>query len=340
MVKAFNNYDEESFASYYGISRNPSTRNYTIVVNLVDDDLHNFLTIKFSDLVWKTIIDILLSIAWGLDNFHARNLVLCLCKLQSYRNIHDENDIIYGSIPCISLEVLRGNRENKFTREGNIYSFGGIMYEIVTSHQPFADQAHDTYLILDICNGVRLKVPDLVLNWIPEWYLNLMYRCWSGDPSECPTSFELSDLFYEIHQKRFDNIVDNNVMRQVKIADENQKKIHRNLKSKNYFLIQVSYILNHVMSAHILKLSKQKRKMTTKIPTEILIKILNNAQSTQDLYSLLLVNRILCRINNGSDYSNALKEKHKGTYGSNLMEQKEELLIDPDDNENESQDRI
>jgi hypothetical protein len=66
-------------------------------------------------------------------------------------------------------QTLRGN---KFTMEGDIYSFGGIMYEIVTAQRPFADQAHDTYLIIDICNGVRPKVPDFMLNWIPEWYLN------------------------------------------------------------------------------------------------------------------------------------------------------------------------
>ncbi|CAG8650746.1 3571_t:CDS:2, partial [Diversispora eburnea] len=36
--------------------------------------------------------------------------------------------------------------------------------------------------------------------------------------------------------------------------------------------------------------------MATKIPTEILIKILNNVQSTQDLYSSLLVNRIWCKV--------------------------------------------
>src|SRR6185436_15385698 len=36
--------------------------------------------------------------------------------------------------------------------------------------------------------------------------------------------------------------------------------------------------------------------MATKIPTEIVIKILNNVQSTQDLHSSLLVNRAWCKI--------------------------------------------
>ncbi|RHZ83914.1 hypothetical protein Glove_86g59 [Diversispora epigaea] len=98
------------------------------------------------------------------------------------------------------------------------------MYEIVTAQRPFADQAHDTYLMIDICNGVRPKVPDFILNWIPEWYLDLMYRCWNDDPSERPTADELSDLFYEISDKLINYIMDDDVMQQLEIADENQKK--------------------------------------------------------------------------------------------------------------------
>ncbi|RHZ87628.1 hypothetical protein Glove_33g24 [Diversispora epigaea] len=113
---------------------------------------------------------------------------LGLCKLENniILNYNNKNNKIYGSIPYIPPEVLRGN---EFTRKGDIYSFGGIMYEIITAKRPFADQAHDTYLMIDICNGVRPKVPDFMLNWIPEWYLNLMYRCWSDDPSERPTAY-------------------------------------------------------------------------------------------------------------------------------------------------------
>ncbi|RHZ84004.1 hypothetical protein Glove_86g87 [Diversispora epigaea] len=133
------------FTHYYGISKNPSTQNYIIVMNLFDDDLHNFLTKTFWKLGWQSKI----------------------------RN-----------------NINNSERGNKFTRESDIYSLDGIMYEIVTAQRPFAGQAHDTYLIIDICNGVRSKVPDFMLNWIPEWYLDLMYRCWSGDPSECPTAKE------------------------------------------------------------------------------------------------------------------------------------------------------
>src|SRR6185436_6827319 len=131
------------------------------------------------------------------------------CKLKNdlISNPKNKNCKIYGSIPYIPPEVLRGN---KFTRKGDIYSFGGIMYEIITAQRPFADQAHDTYLMIDICNGVRPKVPDFMLNWIPEWYLNLMYRCWSDDPSARPTAVELFNLFCEASENLSLNILDDN----------------------------------------------------------------------------------------------------------------------------------
>ncbi|RHZ83960.1 hypothetical protein Glove_86g79 [Diversispora epigaea] len=47
-------------------------------------------------------------------------------------------------------------------------------------------------------NNNLLRVPDFMLNWIPEWYLELMYRCWGDDPSKRPTSVELVNFFREI----------------------------------------------------------------------------------------------------------------------------------------------
>ncbi|RHZ46346.1 hypothetical protein Glove_624g35 [Diversispora epigaea] len=265
MSKIVNNNNE--FLDCYGISKNHSTQNYIFVMDLFDHDLHNFLSKNFWDLEWSSKVNILFTVAYGLEILHEKNLVYCdfhggnilikdynypkavavmglgLCKLEndSILNCNNKNNKIYGLIPYLPPEVLRGN---EFTRKGNIYSFGGIMYEIITAQRPFADQAHDTYLMIDICNGVRPKVPDFMLNWIPEWYLNLMYRCWSDDPSERPTADELVYSFYEILDKLSDNIVDNNVMRQLEIADENQRNTSKSQKQELFELFSHSNKLN------------------------------------------------------------------------------------------------
>ncbi|RHZ84204.1 hypothetical protein Glove_84g82 [Diversispora epigaea] len=264
VVMTINDYYSESNALYYGISKNPFTQNYIIVMEIFcDENLHNFLTKAFWDLWWEQKIDILFSIVLGLRILHTENLVHCdlhggsilnrdlvfsidldSCKLENelILNANNKNNKIYGSIPYIPPEALRGN---EFTRKGDIYSFGGIMYEMVTAQRPFADQAHDTYLMIDICNGVRPKVPDFMLNWIPEWYLNLMYRCWSGDPSERPTAAELVDLFSAVI-----NAVDNNITQQLKIADENQKYTSKSQKQELFELFSHSSKL-HPQSCYI-----------------------------------------------------------------------------------------
>ncbi|RHZ84269.1 hypothetical protein Glove_84g53 [Diversispora epigaea] len=268
VIMTINDHLSESIAFYYGISKNPSTQNYIIVMELFSENLHEYLAKTFWDLGWKEKINILSSIVSGLRILHIKNLIHCdlhggsilncdfilaidldSCKLENdlILNANDKNNEIYGSIPYIPPEILRGN---KFTREGDIYSFGFIMYEIATAQRPFADQAHDTYLMIDICNGVRPKVPDFMLNWIPEWYLDLMYRCWSDDPSERPTTDELNDLICEIFDKLFDNIVDNNVMRQLKIVDENQKNTSKSQKQELFELVSHSSKL-HPQSCYI-----------------------------------------------------------------------------------------
>ncbi|RHZ84179.1 hypothetical protein Glove_84g135 [Diversispora epigaea] len=52
-----------------------------------------------------------------------------------------------------------------------------------------------------IYNGVRPKVPDFMLNWIPE----------CDDSSEHPTAAELYNLFLDILNKLYLNIVDNDL---------------------------------------------------------------------------------------------------------------------------------
>ncbi|RHZ65771.1 hypothetical protein Glove_311g27 [Diversispora epigaea] len=203
----------------YGISKNPSSQNYIIVMKLYDSSFHKFITsatsVQYSVEGWC-----LETVAYGLISLHAKKLVhrdlhsgnilinnnlrevsitdLGLCRLENDLILKSDNksNNIYGSIPYIPPEVLRGN---EFTKKGDIYSFGGIMYETATGKQPFYDRAHDTRLIIDICNGVRPKIPDIILDCIPQWYLDLMYKCWSDDPSERPTAKELYDSTFNFN---------------------------------------------------------------------------------------------------------------------------------------------
>ena len=64
---------------------------------------------------------------------------------------------IYGIMPYVAPEVLRGR---PYTQASDIYSFGMVMYFIATGKQPFVNYAHDEYLALNICNGIRPEISE------------------------------------------------------------------------------------------------------------------------------------------------------------------------------------
>ncbi|CAG8555859.1 10564_t:CDS:2 [Diversispora eburnea] len=107
-----------------------------------------------------------------------------------------------------------------------------------------------------------------MLNWIPEWYLDLMYQCCSDDFSERPTAAKIFDKIY-------DNTVNNNVMRQLEIADDNQKNISKSQKQELFELFssklhpQSCYISQYIHTLHELQdlLEEMKSGKSSAIPS-------------------------------------------------------------------------
>ncbi|CAI2173246.1 1363_t:CDS:2 [Funneliformis geosporum] len=99
----------------------------------------------------------------------------------------DDNDT-YGIIPYMAPEALQGQ---KYTTASDIYSFGMIMWECMTGRRPFWDRAHDTELIIDICDGLRPPTGDIVA---PEGYIELMKECWDSDPNKRPATGNIYNI--------------------------------------------------------------------------------------------------------------------------------------------------
>jgi serine/threonine protein kinase len=100
---------------------------------------------------------------------------------------------IYGVMPYVAPEVLRGK---SYTQAADIYSFGMVMYFIITGRQPFENCAHDYELALNICNGVRPEIPEM-----PELksnlFIDLMKKCWDSNPDNRPNVESISTILID-----------------------------------------------------------------------------------------------------------------------------------------------
>ena len=168
-------------------------------------DLTYYIINDFFNIDWNNKLIILSDIIRGLEELHDANIVhkdyhsgnILINKLgitmavagdlgTSKSAMDGDCDEIYGIIPYVAPEILNGQ---KYTKASDIYSFGMIMWELMTGRRPFWDQNHDTDLILEISDGSR---PPIVTN-APEGYIELMQKCWHADPKKRPTAINLKD---------------------------------------------------------------------------------------------------------------------------------------------------
>ena len=110
-----------------------------------------------------------------------------LCKpVQYYQSLSIKNDI-YGVLPFMAPEILRGN---PYTTASDIYSFSMMMWEFISGIPPFDDREHGLQLSLSICKGER---PEIIED-TSQSYVNLMKNCWDENPLKRPDALEISNI--------------------------------------------------------------------------------------------------------------------------------------------------
>ncbi|CAI2165734.1 3941_t:CDS:1 [Funneliformis geosporum] len=178
-------------------------------------DLKHYIPLNFYNLNWQEKLSRLESVVKGLTaihnkniihrNFHSGNILTdgfsfrigSLGLSKSAFELSDDDEEIYGVIPYTAPEVLQGKH---YTKASDIYSFGMIMWELMTGREPFWDQNHDTDLIIGICDGLR---PPIVTN-APEGYVELMQSCWNSHINKRPT---IIDIELEINKMKDDESI-------------------------------------------------------------------------------------------------------------------------------------
>ena len=222
----------------YGITKDPETNNFMMVMDYIKNgSLRQHLNNNFNSLNWENKLYNLFHIAHGLRFIHDKGLIhqdfhggniLCdertsyitdlgLCKPANEKISQDGNKKIYGVLPYVAPEVLRGK---EYTQASDIYGFGIIAYEVCTGLPPYHDIAHDEFLAAKICQGLRPKSDYK----IPQLILDIISQCWDADPSKRPKADKLRDLLSDLYQDIKDR-KDLLIHEQIKEADEINKKL-------------------------------------------------------------------------------------------------------------------
>ena len=184
-------------------------------------DLIHYITKDFYGISWEEKLKSLKRIIRGLHllhiakithrDFHSGNIFFGnngamigdLGLSKSATSESTDNNENYGIIPYMAPEIFQGK---KYTEKSDIYSFGMIMWEVMTGRRPFWDRNHDADLIIEILDGLR---PPIVTN-APEGYIELMKRCWHPDPEKRPAAWE---------HYRFNEMIDNERKNPTKIIE-------------------------------------------------------------------------------------------------------------------------
>jgi serine/threonine protein kinase len=229
----------------FGITKDPKSNNFMMVMEYAKDgSLRQHLNNSFNSMKWIKKLNILRDIAGGLDkihqlglihhNFHCGNILNCnnftcitdlgLCQPANVKPSQNECKESYGVLPYVAPEVLRGK---EYTQKSDIYGFGIIAYEVCTGLPPYYDIAHDKFLAISICQGLRPKS-----NYkIPQLILDIIKQCWNADPLKRLYANELYDLIYKLYVELDEESDDDEteITKQVKEA----KKINEKLTSSS-----------------------------------------------------------------------------------------------------------
>ncbi|RHZ76309.1 hypothetical protein Glove_199g209 [Diversispora epigaea] len=252
----------------YGITKNPTKNEYMMVMNYAEyGSLREMLNNKFKKLTWKRKYKILSKIVIGLTNihemglmhkdFHPGNIVnqtLTLSYITDFGLCKPvtENDPenIYGVVPYMAPETLS---RGEYTKASDIYSFGMVMLEVLTSYPPYYNIPHNENLAIGICEGLK---PEIKCE-IPQFLKEIMEKCWNFEPLNRPTAKELKSQLECYNDE--DNIkIRNQVNKQVNAANKSNKNFIK--YNQNEIHPEAIYT-----SRHLSFLKTKKVKVTTHV---------------------------------------------------------------------------
>uniref|UniRef100_A0A0E0IR94 Protein kinase domain-containing protein n=1 Tax=Oryza nivara TaxID=4536 RepID=A0A0E0IR94_ORYNI len=196
--------------AFYGVVKDgPGGTLATVTEFMVNGSLRHVLQRKDKYLDRRKRLIIAMDAAFGLEYLHSKNIVhfdlKCdnllvnlkdqsrpICKVGDFGLSKIKRNTLVsggvrGTLPWMAPELLNGS-SNKVSEKVDVFSFGIVMWEILTGEEPYANMHYGAIIGGIVNNTLRPPVP---VSCDPEWR-RLMEQCWAPDPSQRPAFTEIA----------------------------------------------------------------------------------------------------------------------------------------------------
>uniref|UniRef100_A0ACD5XLQ5 Uncharacterized protein n=1 Tax=Avena sativa TaxID=4498 RepID=A0ACD5XLQ5_AVESA len=196
--------------AFYGVVKDgPGGTLATLTEFMVNGSLRHVLQRKDKCPDLRKRLIIAMDAAFGMEYLHSKNIVhfdlKCdnllvnlrdhsrpICKVGDFGLSKIKRNTLVsggvrGTLPWMAPELLNGS-SSKVSEKVDVFSFGIVMWEILTGEEPYANMHYGAIIGGIVNNTLRPPVPA---NCDPEWR-RLMEQCWSPDPAQRPAFTEIA----------------------------------------------------------------------------------------------------------------------------------------------------
>ncbi|KAL6543525.1 hypothetical protein OROHE_010147 [Orobanche hederae] len=197
--------------AFYGVVLDgPDGSVATVTEYMVNGSLRNALQKTERNLDKRKRLLIGMDVAFGMEYLHGKNIVhfdlksdnLLVNLRDPHRPICKVGDLglskvkcqtlisggVRGTLPWMAPELLNGS-SSLVSEKVDVFSFGIVMWELLTGEEPYADLHYGAIIGGIVSNTLRPPVPEPC---DPDWRA-LMERCWSSEPSERPNFTDIAN---------------------------------------------------------------------------------------------------------------------------------------------------
>ncbi|KAK3126144.1 hypothetical protein QOZ80_7AG0552300 [Eleusine coracana subsp. coracana] len=196
--------------AFYGVVNNgPEDTLATVTEFMVNGSLKKVLLRRDKYLDWRKRVMLAMDAAIGMEYLHSKDIVhfdlKCdnllvnvkdpsrpICKVADFGLSKMKQATLVsggmrGTLPWMAPELLTMSG-TKVTEKIDVYSFGIVMWEILTGEDPYDGMHYGGVIGGILSNTLRPPVPG---SCNPEWR-RLMEQCWSTDPERRPSFTEVA----------------------------------------------------------------------------------------------------------------------------------------------------